>query len=322
MCARKSRRARTVVPLLTFSTSLRVAHCILAYWDTGLNTALNPAHRCGWASNCGVPPNCDQIFSDSSQSTHFIWSQIANNPTLSIESFWSTFVKSWKCVELLPKHSCHLAWSCLRCENERRKSSPPPVRSRPSVTLGDLDLKKVFFRKKPLDYSGKQSLFFGKRFPSWVLSYPLVQCLNQSAPETNKEEMKVSKVSLDHIGSSRFEGCFLKGFWTQTIDVINYEGVVISNQRNVFFTAKHQSNVLLKGWKDLSSDVLSQRVLSAIQVNIVYWSNEKNQRQSSSARPNRQQRLPAEDATLRFKVTMIIKFQNQVIEVIKLTSSS
>ena len=73
--------------------------------------------------------------------------------------------------------------------------------------------------------------FFGKRFPSWVLSDPLVQCLNQSAPETNKEEMKVSKVSHDHIGSSRFEGC---SFWTQTIDVINYEGVVISNQRNVF----------------------------------------------------------------------------------------
>ena len=218
--------------------------------------------------------------------------------------------------------------SCMVLPSVKTKgvNPPPPVRSRPSVTLGDLDLKKVFFRKKPLDYSGKQSLFFGKRFPSWVLSDPLVQCQNQSAPETNKEEMKVSKVSHDHIGSSRFEGC---SFWTQTIDVINYEGVVISNQRNVFFTAKHQSNVLFKGWKDLSGDVLSQRVLSAIQVNILVSSNivylfkwKINQRQSSSARPNRQQRLPAEDATLRFKVTMIIKFQNQVIEVIKLTSSS
>ena len=29
---KESRRARTVVPLLTFSTSLRVAHCILGHW--------------------------------------------------------------------------------------------------------------------------------------------------------------------------------------------------------------------------------------------------------------------------------------------------
>ena len=118
--------------------------------------------------------------------------------------------------------------SCMVLPSVKTKgvNPPPPVRSQSHLETWTW---KVFFRKKPLDYSGKQSLFFGKRFPSWVLSDPLVHCLNQSAPETNKEEMKVSKVSHDHIGSSRFEGC---SFWTQTIDVINYEGVVI--HRNVF----------------------------------------------------------------------------------------
>ena len=92
-----------------------------------VHVGLNTAVLCtvwGWASNCRVPPKCDQIFSGRRQSTQsFIWNKIQT-----LQSFRFRLTENylqmvlWKLELNCLEEKCHLALFCnLYCKEERER---------------------------------------------------------------------------------------------------------------------------------------------------------------------------------------------------------